>query len=110
MTQQNYPNQNYPILGIDVSKKQLDVCVLQADEQRMSLTVNNTPAGYAKLMQWLKKQNVEPAAAGLESTSVYSMGIAVFLHEQGMVVYLANPSQVHSYMRAEMRRAKTDKA
>jgi transposase len=110
MTEQNYPNQKYPILGIDVSKKQLDVCVLQADEQRMSLMVNNTPAGYEKLMQWLKKQNVEPVAAGLESTSVYSMGIAVFLHGQGMVVYLANPSQVHSYMRAEMRRAKTDKA
>jgi transposase len=110
MTEQNYPNKNYPILGIDVSKKQLDVCVLHADEQRMSLTVKNTPAGHEKLMQWLKKQNVEPAAAGLESTGVYSAGIAVFLHEQGMVVYLANPSQVHSYMRAEMRRAKTDKA
>jgi transposase len=110
MTEQNYPNKNYPILGIDVSKKQLDVCVLQADEQRMSLKVNNTPAGFEKLMQWLKKKNVEPVAAGLESTGVYSMGIAVSLHEQGMVVYLANPSQVHSYMRAEMRRAKTDKA
>ena len=87
---------NDPMLGIDVSKEQLDVCVLQATDKRLRLTVKNSPAGYQKLKHWLEQQKVEPAAAGLEATNVYSTGIAMFLYEQNMVVYLSNPSQVHA--------------
>jgi transposase len=102
--------QNYPLLGIDVSKLKLDACILFEDGQHVSQTVKNTPEGYATLAAWMKQLGVTPSAACLEATNSYSMGIALFLYEHAMTVYLVNPLQVHSFMRAELRRVKTDKA
>ena len=103
-------HQNYPVLGIDVSKLKLDACLLMDSGQRLFLTVQNTSQGYAKLVAWLEQHGTPPSAACLEATNNYSTGIAVFLHERAMTVYLANPSQVHAFMHAELRRVKTDKA
>jgi transposase len=101
---------NYPILGIDVSKATLDLCLLTGPDQRTPLRVANTATGYKRLWQWLQKQTTAPVTACLEATNVYSAGIALFLYQQGATVCLANPAAVHSYMGAELRRAKTDKA
>jgi len=100
----------YPILGIDVSKAKLDVCLLEEGDRRTPLTIPNTPKGFASLMRVLKRQSIESVTACLEATNVYSAAIAVHLYEHGATVVLANPAAVHSFMQAEMRRAKTDKA
>jgi transposase len=103
-------NVKYPILGIDVSKATLDVCLLEEGDERTPLTIPNTSKGFASLMRVLTKHSVEPWTACLEATNVYSAAIAVYLHEHGATVILANPAAVHAFMQAEMRRAKTDKA
>ena len=100
----------YPILGIDVSKAKLDLCLLTGSGERALLVVSNTASGFRHLWQWLSKQTTAPVTACLEATNVYSAGVAVFLYQHTVTVYLANPSAVHSYMGAELRRAKTDKA
>lgn len=101
---------NYPILGIDVSKAKLDVCVLDDGIDPVHLTVANTPKGFAALRTQLTAHSIVAHTACLEATSVYSAAIALYLHEHGITVVLANPAAVHAFMRAELRRAKTDKA
>src|SRR5512140_1343660 len=102
--------QNYPILGIDVSKRKLDACLLGATGDTASVQVPNTAAGFKKLKVWLVRHRTEQVTVALESTNVYSAGVSLFFYEQGATVYLANPAQVHAYMHSELRRAKTDKA
>jgi transposase len=102
--------QNYPLLGIDVSKLKLDACLLMESGQQLFLTVKNTAQGHAKLAAWLEKQGPAPSAACMEATNTYSIGIALFLYERAMTVYVANPLQVHSFMQVQLRRVKTDKA
>src|ERR1035437_3651940 len=101
---------NYPLLGIDGSKAKIDVCLLEEQGERFSLQVKNAPAGFKQLLVWLNEHKAEHLTACIEATNVYSAAIALFLYEQEMTVCLANPAAVHSFMRAEMRRTKTDKA
>lgn len=102
--------QNYPLLGIDVSKATLDICLRLETGKQLFLTVKNTSQGYAKLANWLERQEAAPSAVCLEATNSYGVGIALFCYERAMTVYLVNPSQVHAFMGAELRRVKTDKA
>jgi transposase len=105
-------NITYPILGIDVSKAKLDVCVREATKQRTSLIVANTPKGFASILTFLQKRGLEVqgCTACLEATNVYSAGIALYLFEHGATVVRANPAAVHDFMGSDLRRAKTDKA
>ena len=100
----------YPILGIDVSKAKLDLCILDAGVDLDQLTVPNTPKGFAALHKHLAAHRIAIHTACLEATSVYSAAIALDLHEHGITVVVANPAAVHAFMHAELRRAKTDKA
>lgn len=100
----------YPILGIDVSKAKLDGCLLDAEGQRASIQVKNTPAGLTALARWLDRQAVTILTVCLEATNVYGAAVALFFHERHQTIILANPASVHAYMRAKMQRAKTDKA
>lgn len=100
----------YPILGIDVSKAKLDVCILDAGIEPIHLTVSNTPKGFATLRKRLRAHPLTDYTGCLEATGVYSAAIALDLHEHGATVFLANPAAVNAFMRAELRRAKTDKA
>lgn len=100
----------YPILGIDVSKAKLDVCMLEEGKAPTLLMIPNTPKGFASLQRSFPAHSVATWTVCLEATNVYSTAIAVYLHEHDATVILANPAAVHAYMQAEMRRAKTDKA
>src|SRR5450755_3583885 len=105
-------NVTYPILGIDVSKAKLDICVRDANKQRTSLLVPNTAKGFASILTFLQKRGLEVQGSTccLEATSVYSAGIALYLFEHGATVFRVNPAAVHDFMGSELRRAKTDKA
>lgn len=102
--------QKYPILGIDVSKGTLDCCLLCQQDERMACAVKNSPTGLRQLGRWLDRHAPEGGTVCLEATNVYGAAVALLLYERGMTVILANPTAVHAFMRAEMRRAKTDTA
>lgn len=100
----------YPILGIDVSKMTLDVCLLSEQGGRESLQVRNSPSGFKQLLGWLCKRNALGGMACLESTGVYGAAIALALYKQKMSVCVANPHAVYCFIKAGLTRTKTDRA
>ncbi|MFC4878269.1 IS110 family transposase [Microbulbifer halophilus] len=101
-------------VGIDVSKKKLDVCWLRdaSTVKVKSRVFNNDEAGRRALLDWLQKQTKRsPHELGvmLEATSVYHEAVAYFLYEAGVRVHVANPHHVSEFGKSLGKRSKTDK-
>jgi len=79
------------ILGIDVSKAKLDVCLLRDDQRPAIKTFANTPNGFGQLVQWVQQRQVNELHACLEATGHYGEGVALSLHERGYTVSVVNP-------------------
>lgn len=90
-------------VGIDVSKKRLDVYVHPAGTL---LSVDNDGAGLAGLVDRLGA--LQPDCIGMEATGGYEKLAAAMLAEAGLPVVVINPAQVRHYARAVGTRAKTD--
>ena len=90
-------------VGIDVSKKALDVCLLPTGEVWQ---VENSDAGVAQLADRLKASDVSLCV--MEATGGYqNLAVAVF-QEKGLPVAVVNPTQVRNFARAMGKLAKTD--
>lgn len=96
-------------VGVDVSKKKLDLVVLN-DGKAKSKVFDNTPAGYKELIEWLVKQKVSPGNVHvcLEATGVYSEPFALWLHDAGIKVSVINPSCIKGFGQSENIRNKND--
>jgi len=91
------------VIGIDVSKRHLDVALAGSDRvQRWS----NEPEGIAGLVEELKEQR--PPLIVLEATGGYEMAAVRALQEAGLGVAVVNPRQARDFARASGRLAKTD--
>ncbi len=102
------------VVGIDVSKKTLDVLWLRDLESLKVKTKSmpNTEKGFTELLAWLAKNTDEPAdqlQVFMEATGVYHESLAYHLHEQGVQVFVLNPAHVRDYARSIGSRGKTDK-
>jgi transposase len=97
------------ILGIDISKAEFDVALVQ-DGRTKTGVFPNTPQGFSKLGRWLKKQGVETVHACLEATGTYGEALAEFLHATGRQVSVVNPAQIKAYGQSQLVRNKTDQA
>ncbi|MCG2586914.1 IS110 family transposase, partial [Massilia sp. TS11] len=97
------------VIGIDVSKRKLDVALLIQGKLK-SKVVENSGNGLSELEAWLRKQQLSPAAvhACLESTGIYSEPVALGLLERGFTVSLVNPARVKGYAQSEQIRNKND--
>ena len=97
-------------LGIDVSKKTFDVALLR-EEKYKNKKFANTVEGFQQLQSWLNHQDVsiDHVHACLESTGIYSRGLATYLHDQGCQVSVINGAQVKGFAQGELSRTKTDK-
>ncbi|NJM66094.1 MAG: IS110 family transposase [Acaryochloris sp. RU_4_1] len=96
------------ILGIDVGKSTIHVCLLFANGKSKPKALENSPQGYQDLLQWLSHNGVSAVHACLEATGSYGNGIARFLYEQGQIVSMVNPSRIKGFAISEMTRTKTD--
>lgn len=96
------------VLGIDVSKDTLDVCLLHRS-QTFPKHFDNTPDGHQKLLRWLRKQRVRSLRACLEATGLYGEELAQALHEAGYQVSVVNPVRIKKYADSQLRRNKTDR-
>ncbi|MCJ7548090.1 MAG: IS110 family transposase [Anaerolineae bacterium] len=92
-----------PYIGIDVSKKTLDVAV---GESEKILQVANTPAGVQECVEWLVK--AAPAGIIVESTGGSERLVISELCKAGLKVSLVNPSRPKAFAAACGRSAKTD--
>lgn len=92
-------------IGIDVSKRTLDV-VLRRQDAEEHLVVSNDAAGIQKLARQLKRC-VSPIV--LESTGRYHLLCSYLLSQAGLDVRVVNPLISRRYLTASIRKQKTDK-
>lgn len=102
------------VVGVDVSKKSIDVLWLRDLEtlKVKTKTLPNTAKGFAELVSWLTKNADEPVTelqVFMEATGVYHESLAYHLHDQGAQVFVLNPAHVRDYARSIGSRGKTDK-
>ena len=97
------------VLGIDVAKKKLDVCLMR-DGKVLTKKFDNNTKGVALLNGWLRSLKIEGVHACLEATGTYSEMVAEFLFEHGHRVSVVNPSRIEAFARSDLKRNKTDTA
>lgn len=90
--------------GIDTGKHKLDVA-LHGSQQH--LQIDNTPAGHAALLEWLRKHRVK--RVGIEASGGYEQAVVAMLRKHRVVVIVFQPAQVRAYAMFHLRRAKNDK-
>lgn len=90
-------------IGIDVSKRCLDVCVRPSMQQFQE---TNTEKGIAALVKRVRE--IEPALVVLEATAGMEAMVAAALAAEHVPVAVVNPRQVRSFARATGKLAKTD--
>jgi len=92
-------------IGIDVSKRKLDLHVLETEVFK---TFDNDSKGQKALCKYVRKRG--EARVVLESTASYGTAIAELLHEEKRTkVYVANPRMTKAFSRSLNMRAKTDR-
>lgn len=91
-------------VGIDVSKKQLDVAVFPKGAAWSTLNEDASHQGLVKALTRLR-----PALVVLEATGGYETAVAFALIEAGLPVAVVNPRQVRDFAKATGRLAKTDR-
>lgn len=100
------------VLGVDVAKKKLDVCLLDPEtDRRRSKTVPNTPDGFAALRDGLLGQKVPDLSQVhliLEATGVYHEAVALWFFAAGAAISVVNPAQTKAFGQGLAIRTKTD--
>ena len=95
-------------VGIDVSKKVLDVAALDDNGEVVRAQFKNTKAGREQCLEWLQKFDAYKVA--LEATGTYHQHLVVLLQTSNVYVSVLNPSQVSFFIKSQHRRNKTDTA
>jgi transposase len=98
-----------PPLGLDVSKRKFNACLLRAGGKLRHKVFPNDPEGFSQLSDWLSKQGVKRVHACLEATGTYGEALATYLHAQGHVVSVVNPAAIKAYAQSHLSRTKTDR-
>lgn len=101
------------VLGIDISKRQMDVTLLSQAGLSQATQVHarfaNTSAGIEQLRAWLCGQPASELQVCMEATNVYWEAVAEALHQVGYRVSVVNPRRIKGFAMSQMRRNKTDK-
>lgn len=91
-------------VGIDVSKKHLDVGLLPEGK---SFKVDNQQEGWEQLAERLGE--MKPSLVVMEATGGYQAPVSAVLALSGLPVVVVNPRQVRDFAKATGKLAKTDK-
>lgn len=97
-------------VGIDIAKQKFDAACFFNGKYRHKV-FSNTPQGFEEFTKWLSAWG-DPAELriALEATGSYSTPLAEYLADQGLWISVVNPAKIHAFAKAELSRAKTDKA
>jgi transposase len=90
-------------VGVDISKGQLDVCILPANQ---SLSFGNNPEGCASLAELIGKHNAPLVV--MEATGKYEVPVSAELMSKGIPTAIVNPKRARDFAKALGRLAKTD--
>jgi transposase len=98
-------------VGVDVSKNKLDVALLNPHGKFRSKVFSNDQPGFKALLLWFSAQ-VPHGHGGahvcMEATGAYHEALALFLHDQGVLVSVVNPLRLKRFAESNMVRNKTD--
>lgn len=95
-------------LGIDVSKKTLDCCLI-SDGIFYEKKFANNPEGIKALQTWLQEQETDKEIhCCCEATGNYYQAVAEAL-KQNHIISVENPYKIKSFAKTIMQRNKTDK-
>jgi transposase len=98
------------IIGIDVSKNKLDVCILADGTDKKQLIIENNPKGYKEMVKALKA--ISPVKEDyffcLEHTGVYAMPICYWFEQHEMNYCLVPALEIKRSI--GIKRGKSDKA
>lgn len=97
------------IIGVDVSKRSLDVCALCGQETKRELRFQNSSAGIKQLLAFAKSLG-QIAAFGMESTGGYELDLALAALEAGLPLSVENPRRIKKFAGAMGYLNKTDRA
>ena len=98
------------VIGIDVSKGKLDVCLIMKDKARFK-TCENTQKGFQSLIKWIElKCGIKKPRICMEATGTYMEELAEFMYEHDFEVSIVNPMQIKSFSKSKLLRAKNDKS
>jgi len=104
---------NKMIIGIDVSKNDLDVAFWQNDKSFFLGKYPNNQNGFQTIYQDVEtkrqKYNADTVLVVMEPTGGYEQHFAYFSFNKGWEVSLPNPGNVRSWIKGIGKRAKTDK-
>jgi transposase len=92
------------VVGIDVSKENLDLYVLSSQQGR---TLGNDDDGHAELIGWLRSLGVRMAV--MEASGGYERAVAGALRRAGFDVRIVDPKRVRHFAKAAGRLAKNDR-
>jgi transposase len=95
--------QNSRVVGIDISKRKADACIRALGA---SLSKQNTPAGRAELIGWLRENGV--GLAVMEASGGYERDWATALREAGFEVSVVDPKRVRYFARSMGCLSKSD--
>ena len=101
-------------VGIDVSKKKLDVLWLKAVSTRKvkARVFSNDPAGHQELIAWILKAarvSLHEVSFIMEATGVYHESLAQALFDAGGKVFVENPARIKAHGQSLGIHSKTDK-
>lgn len=96
-------------LGIDVAKTKLDCSLRLPNGKYRNKVIENNPAGFKALIEWLAKQDANEVHVCMEATGVYWEAVAEYLTAQGMRVSVVNPAQIKAFGTSHLVRTKTDR-
>lgn len=91
------------VVGLDVSKKFLDVVI---HGRKSFKRFENTPEGIGGLIDWLSKKEAEFIVA--EATGGLELPALLTMHESGFLVARINPRWIKNFGKAQGQYAKTD--
>jgi transposase len=99
------------ILGIDVSKDSLDVCLIRvSDKLQLCHKLNNNPSGFRRMKAWLKQHGCEAGPETLcclEHTGLYTRQVVHYLMARDVQVWMESALQIKRSI--GMVRGKDDK-
>lgn len=96
-------------IGVDVSKKTLDVCFLgDSNKVLTEFKTTNDAKGVQNIISRIKKHEIKGSIV-MESTSSYHMFAALMLKENNYSVKVFNPIINLKYSKGSVRKCKTDK-
>jgi len=99
-------------IGIDVSKKKLDLGMIGNDQSTKSLQFANDTEGIPSLVKTLQscQEKIEDIPIVIEATGGYHYGITFSLMEKGFrKVIVINPLITKKHLNSQIRKIKTDK-